>query len=75
MSVNFTPPMTPGIATHAIPSHEGPGRFRTRQRRRFPRWPWRFGDTAACRIADHCRMATPRHLLVDPVNECDYHLV
>ncbi|MDE0660240.1 MAG: hypothetical protein OXI79_11385 [Gammaproteobacteria bacterium] len=20
-------------------------------------------------------MATPRHLLVDPVNECDYHLV
>ncbi|MDE0191409.1 MAG: hypothetical protein OXQ90_08630, partial [Gammaproteobacteria bacterium] len=27
------------------------------------------------RIADHCRMATPRHLLVDPVNECDYHLV
>ena len=27
------------------------------------------------RIADHWRMATPRHLLVDPVNECDYHLV
>ena len=26
-------------------------------------------------MRDHWRMATPRHLLVDPVNECDYHLV
>ena len=24
---------------------------------------------------DHCRMTTPRHLLVDPTHECDYHLV
>jgi len=24
---------------------------------------------------DHCRMTTPRHLLVDPAHECDYHLV
>jgi len=36
------------------------------------------GDSAItprARIADHCRMATPRHGLVDPANECDYHLV
>ena len=35
------------------------------------------GDSATpprARIADHWRMATPRHLLVDPVNKCDYHL-